>query len=66
MRIKGVIVSFMPRFLMSMRRGVYEKLRQLSDERGISVQELIRAVIIPDWLSSKRIKLKDERSIRED
>lgn len=48
---------------MSMRREVYEKLRQLSDERGISVQELVRAVIIPDWLSSKGIKLKDERSI---
>lgn len=61
-----VNVFFMPRFLMSMRRGVYEKLRQLSDERGISVQELIRAVIIPDWLLSKGIKLKDESSIRED
>lgn len=58
-----MMVSFMPRFLMSMRREVYEKLRQLSDERGISVQELVRAVIIPDWLSSKGIKLKDERSI---
>jgi len=55
----------MPRFLMSVRREVYEKLRQLSNERGISVQELVRAVIIPDWLLSKGIKLKDESSIRE-
>jgi len=28
----------------------YTKLRKIADDRDITVQELIRAIVIPDWL----------------
>lgn len=32
---------------------IYRKLEQVAKQRGITVQELIRAVIIPDWMQSQ-------------
>lgn len=31
---------------------IYKRLEQIAKQRGITVQELIRAVIIPDWMQS--------------
>ncbi|MGB9756298.1 MAG: ribbon-helix-helix protein, CopG family [Candidatus Bathyarchaeales archaeon] len=43
----------MPKFMQTLEEEVYKKLQQLAKERGITVQELIRAVIIPEWLSKR-------------
>ncbi len=29
----------------------YKALERMAKERGLSIQELIRAIIIPEWLS---------------
>ena len=40
----------MPKFMQSLNQEIYNKLREVAESRGITIQELIRAVIIPDWL----------------
>lgn len=40
----------MPKFMQSLDQEIYDKLQQIANARGIKVQELIRAVIVPDWL----------------
>ena len=42
----------MEKFMLSLRSESFEKLRNEADARGVSVQELIRAVIIPEWIRS--------------
>ena len=39
----------MTKFMMSLRDENYRVLTGAAIDRGISVQELLRAVIIPDW-----------------
>lgn len=41
------------RFLQTMDDGIYSKLDKLAKRRGITVQDLIRGVIVPDWLEKK-------------
>jgi len=43
----------MPKFMQTLEQEVYEQLQQIAGKRGIKVQELIRAVIIPEWLEMK-------------
>jgi hypothetical protein len=38
------------KFMLSLRDENYNLLTAEADDRGITVQELIRAVIIPDWV----------------
>jgi predicted DNA-binding ribbon-helix-helix protein len=40
----------MPKFMQTLDEEIYNKLQQIANNRGITIQELIRAVIIPDWL----------------
>jgi hypothetical protein len=40
-------------------RAVYLKLKQLAHQRGVTVQELIRVLLIPDWLHGA-----EERQLR--
>jgi hypothetical protein len=40
----------MAKFMLSLRDESFKLLVGEADERGISIQELIRAVIIPDWV----------------
>lgn len=44
----------MPKFMQTLEQEIFDKLTELAKERGITVQELIRAVIIPDWLKGKQ------------
>jgi predicted DNA-binding ribbon-helix-helix protein len=46
----------MPKFMQTLDQEIYDKLADLAKQRGISVQELIRAVIIPEWLRAKEKK----------
>jgi hypothetical protein len=38
------------KFMQSLGDSAYVKLRKIADDRDITVQELIRAIVIPDWL----------------
>jgi len=40
----------MTKFMQSLDAEIYGKLKEIADSRGITIQELIRAVIIPEWL----------------
>jgi hypothetical protein len=43
----------MPKFMQTLDQEIYDRLTDLAKQRGISVQELIRAVIIPEWLKAR-------------
>jgi hypothetical protein len=43
------------KFMQSLDPQVYTELTKIAKKRGISMQELIRAVIVPDWMK----KLED-------
>ena len=36
--------------MQSLDPEIYTQLRKMAKERGITMQELIRAVIVPDWM----------------
>jgi hypothetical protein len=36
--------------MQSLGDAAYTRLRKIADDRDITVQELIRAIVIPDWL----------------
>ena len=38
------------KFMQTLDTDVYRQLNTLAKERGIPVQELLRAVILPDWM----------------
>ena len=40
----------MAKFMLSLRDENFKLLTTEAEDRGITVQELIRAVIIPDWV----------------
>jgi hypothetical protein len=35
---------------------VYAKLKTMAQERGVTVQELVRAVVLPDWMKNQNGK----------
>lgn len=38
--------------MQSLGDSAYTKLKRIAEDRDITVQELIRAIVIPDWLKS--------------
>ena len=40
----------MSKFMQSLGDSAYMRLRKIAEDRDITVQELIRAIVIPDWL----------------
>jgi len=48
--MRGEEVVNMPKFMQTLDEEIYNKLQEIANNRGITIQELIRAVIIPDWL----------------
>jgi hypothetical protein len=61
---RGIILT---KFMMSLRDENYRVLTGAATDRGISVQELLRAVIIPDWVKEtpRGIVAETWPSIRE-
>jgi hypothetical protein len=52
------------KFMMSLRDENYRVLTGAAIDRGISVQELLRAVIIPDWVKeTSRVMVATPRAI---
>lgn len=46
-RRKGTVKH---KIIQSMGKKNYDILKKISDDRDITVQELIRGIIIPEWL----------------
>src|SRR5437667_11387474 len=38
------------KFMQVLDRGIFLKLKQLARNRGVTVQELTRVLVIPDWM----------------
>lgn len=43
----------MPKFMQTLDQDIYDKLQAIADKRGIKIQELIRAVVVPEWLKTR-------------
>jgi hypothetical protein len=54
----------MPKFMQTLETEILNKLTDIAKERGITVQELIRAVIIPEWLRDRTDHHSPERKIQ--
>ncbi len=52
----------MAKFMLSLRDENFNLLMDEAGDRGISVQELIRAVIIPDWVKVNTLAKPSARS----
>lgn len=53
------IIRYMPpennvKILQTMDDSIYARLEKIAKKKGITVQELIRAVIIPSWLEEQK------------
>ncbi len=46
------------KFLQSIGDNIYKTLETEAEKREISVQELIRCVIVPDWLEKQGLTKK--------
>lgn len=44
----------MPKFMQTLDQEIYDQLQEIANKRGIKVQELVRAVIIPEWLKQRK------------
>src|SRR2546421_11049863 len=44
-------------------RGIFLKLKEMAKSRGVTVQELIRVLVIPDWMrkSQEEIRRTEDR-----
>jgi hypothetical protein len=52
------------KFMQTIERDVFRQLRETARERGVSVQELMRAVIVPEWMAGYRGKPHADRATR--
>lgn len=41
----------MPKFMQTLDDMIYRELEKVAKKRGITIQELIRAVIVPEWIN---------------
>ena len=51
------------KFMQVLDRGIFLKLKELAKSRGVTVQELIRVLVIPDWMrkSQEDVKRTEDR-----
>ena len=45
------MVRDLPKFMQTLDDTIYRELEKIAKRRGISIQELIRAVIVPEWVT---------------
>lgn len=46
----------MPKFMQTLNDHMYRELEKIAKKRGVTVQELIRAVVLPDWMAEQEGK----------
>ena len=51
------------KFMQVLDRGIFLKLKEMAKSRGVTVQELIRVLVIPDWMrkSQEETRRTDKR-----
>ena len=42
------------KFMQTLDKGISRELKTLAKERRVTVQVFLRAVVLPDWLSTNR------------
>lgn len=42
----------MEKLMLSLKDSTYERLKLVANSRGCTIQELIRAVIVPEWMKT--------------
>jgi hypothetical protein len=52
------------KFMQSLDPGVFAELEKLARERGVSVQELVRAVVVPEWMRIHNSNGSQARPVR--
>ena len=48
---REIVVSRLPKFMQTLDGLIYRELEKIAKRRGITIQELIRAVIVPEWIN---------------
>jgi hypothetical protein len=48
---REIVVSSLPKFMQTLDDIIYRELEKIAKRRGITIQELIRAVIVPEWIN---------------
>ena len=48
---REIVVSRLPKFMQTLDDLIYRELEKIAKRRGITIQELIRAVIVPEWIN---------------
>ena len=57
---RETVVSRLPKFMQTLDDIIYRELEKIAKRRGITIQELIRAVIVPEWINGHNsIQIKD-------
>jgi len=51
----------MAKYMQSLDSQVYIQLKRLARGRGISLQKLVRAVTIPEWMPDNKRKLQKKK-----
>jgi len=46
----------MPKFMQILNEEIYNQFQDIANSRGMTIQELIRDVLIPDWLKETEKK----------
>ena len=53
------------KFMLSVRDGSFQRISSEASGRGISVQELLRAVILPEWIRENVKQSSLSQPVRE-
>jgi len=46
------------KYLQTLSQEIYTELNRIAKEKGISIQVLIRAVIIPEWIRTQERRVR--------
>jgi hypothetical protein len=52
------------KFMQVLEGRIVRRLEKLAKERGIGVQELLRAIVIPEWVQNHD-RVEDDRALAE-
>jgi len=61
LRLCGLKRMANAKYMQTLDSHVYSELKRLARERGVSVQELVRAVIVPDWMRANGKRSAEKR-----
>ena len=52
------------KFMQVLDRSIFTRLKTMAKARGVTVQELIRVLVIPDWMRGREEELRKVASSR--